>query len=354
MKIIALKKDQLDYFKGLDPFELLDREDIKTNLWLGAVFERGSSDIPAGLLLGNRNEKDLVVFWLYVAGAFRRRGFAEGLLSIVFQYAQRLGLKQVTVSFPGGYGRDFVCNGDRNFFENHGFYELKKGTMTAQVTDFARETCYSGPSLEDEGQALYRLLGDMEPEEYEAQAAAEEEAEKSAEEFPGVTHKQWTTLEIKLKRFAQLEAIRNIASRPSQEDRAGKLQIKTAGEMSFMEFRQGIEMCMKNGHTGFIENLSETPPDYFDMEGSACLLRDGSIRGLLLVHYEEKEQTIYAELLFAAGEDYLKGLLLLIRFGIFAAMEKYSLETKVILPNDKELHRPLIEKLFGDVSDLCP
>ncbi len=343
MKIIALKKNQMDYFKGLDPFELIEREDINPTLRLEAVFEGGGGDIPAGLLLGLKKDKDLFILWIFVAGAFRRRGFAEGLLSIVFQFAEKTGIEKVTAAFPDEYGRDFVCGGsDKAFFKDHGFEELKKGFMTAWVSDYKKVTFYDGPSLEDEGLALYNLFGDTDPVEYEAPVQDEEN-----EAFSGVTHKNWSTLELRLKNFAGLSALKSITSKSQREEHEEKLQIKSIGELSLMEFKQGIELCLKNKHTGFIENLADTPPEYFDMEISSCLRRDGNITGLLLLHYEEKEQAIYTELLFASGEDYMKGLLNLIRFSIFSTMEKYSLETRVILPNDDSLHRPLIEKLFG-------
>ncbi|MCR4655140.1 MAG: hypothetical protein K5770_02755 [Lachnospiraceae bacterium] len=345
MKIVSLTKTQLDYFKGLDPFDLLERDDIKPTLRLGAVFEGGSGDIPAGLLLGIRKENDIIILWLFVAGAFRRRGFAEELLSVVFQFAQKVNIPQVTAAFPMEYGRHFICKGrDRDYFSEHGFEELQKGFMTAQVSDFNKYTFYNGPSLEDEGLALYNLFDDMDPVDYEALQDKEDRAEEE-EDFSNITHKNWKTLE--LKNFAGLSALKNLSSNAQREEHDEKIQIRSIGNVSLMEFKQGIELCLRNKHTGFIENLADTPPDYFDMQTSACLKRDGNITGLLLLHYEEKEQAIYTELLFASGEDYLKGLLKLIRFSVLSTMEKYSLETKVIIPNDDELHRNLIERLLG-------
>ena len=40
--------------------------------------------------------------------------------------------------------------------------------MVATVADYERMTAYKGPSLKDEGLALYNLFGDSTPEEYDA------------------------------------------------------------------------------------------------------------------------------------------------------------------------------------------
>ncbi len=349
MKIISLKNKELDFFKGFDPFEILDREDIKPKIKLGAVFEGAGGDIPAGLMLAMPKESDLIILWLFVVGSFRRRGFAERLLSVAFRYAKETGLRQVTAVFPGEYGRDLVCRGDRVFFTDHGFVELKKGIMTASVADYEKYTAYGGPSLEDEGLSIYALFDDMEPENYMKAEEAKEakEAEEGKKEFPGVVHKSWVTKELKLKDFAGLPSLKNTGPRFQEELRESRIKIGGIGDLPLSGFKQGIELCTKNNHTGFIENLYETPPDYFDPVASSYVSVDGEIKGLLLVHSNEPERVILAELLFVTGADYVKALLALLRYGIVAAMERYSLETKVILPYDEKLHRPLVEKLFG-------
>ena len=219
--------------------------------------------------------------------------------------------------------------------------------MVATVADYERMTAYRGPSLEDEGLALYNLFGDITPEEYDAMAG-EEEDKKEPEEFPGVTHKDWEIKEVKLKSFAGLPALKNFTARHLNFEREERVSYGRIGELSLMEFKHMIEICIDSHHTGFIENLAETPPDYFDTEISSFVKKDGKEVGLLLVHYEEREKTIYAELLFVFCEDYLKALMGLVRYVITKAMEKYSIETRVILPYDEKLHRPLVNKLLED------
>ena len=138
MKIISLSNDQLDYFKGFDPFEILEREDIKPEIKLGSVFEGENGDIPAGLLLGMKKGNDLVILWLFTGGSFRRRGFAESLLSVMFQYAKKTGISRVDAVFPEEYGRELVCGRENGtaFFACHGFVKLKDGYMAATVEDY--------------------------------------------------------------------------------------------------------------------------------------------------------------------------------------------------------------------------
>ncbi|MBQ7261463.1 MAG: GNAT family N-acetyltransferase [Lachnospiraceae bacterium] len=347
MKIISLRNNQLDFFKGFDPFEILDRGDVKPTIKLGAVFEGENGDVPAGLLLGTQKGSELVIRWLFIAGSFRRRGFAERLISVMFQYAKKTGINQITAVIAGEYGRELVCGKgiDKEFFAGHGFVQLKEGYMVATVADYERMTAYKGPSLKDEGLALYNLFGDSTPEEYDA-LPDEEEGKKEPDEFPQVTHKNWEIKEVKLKNFAGLPALKNFTARHLNFEREEKVSYGRIGELSLMEFKHIIEICIDSHHTGFIENLAETPPDYFDTETSSFVKKDGKEVGLLLVHYEEQEKTIYAELLFVFCDDYLKALMGLLRFVITEAIAKYSIETRVILPYDEKLHRPLVNKLL--------
>ena len=349
MKIISLRNDQLDYFKGFDPFEILEREDVKSTIRLGSVFEGENGDIPAGLLLGTKKGNDLIILWLFIGGSFRRRGFAEGLLSVLFKYAKKTGISRVAALFPEEYGRELVCGREngRAFFGCHGFVNLKEGYMTATVADYERMTSYRGLSPEGEGLALYDLFGEITPEEY-AVHALEEEAEMEPEGFPGVTHKDWKIKEVKLKSFAGLPALKNFAARHLHFEREERVSYGSIGELSLMEFRDLIRICINSHHTGFIENLEETPPEYFDPQISSFVKKDGEGVGLLLVHYDEKEKTAYAELLFVFCDDYLKALMGLLHFVIQSAMEKFSIETRVIVPYEDKLHRPLINKLLED------
>lgn len=349
MKIISLDNNQLEYFRGFDPFEILEREDIKPSIRLGAVHEGGKGDIPAGLLLGMENERSLVILWLFVTEPFRRRGLAEGLLSAMFSIAKETGTGLVTAVFPEEYGRELVCGGelDRKFFALHGFVPIKKGYMTASLKDFEREITYSGPSLEAEGMALYDLFDGSDPEDYEASAIVPQDEEQ--EDFPEVIHKPWEIKEVKLEMFAELPALKK-GRQPDDGNKDG-ISFGLAGELSLMEFRRLIDTCVRGEHTGWIENLDETPPEYFDMEVSSYFKKDGATGGALLIRSDRKEQSIRAELLYIFRDEDQKALLGLLRTSILAALDKYPPDTRVMLPFD-ECHRPFLKKLLEDAQDV--
>lgn len=347
MKIISLRDNQLGYFKGFDPFELLERGDVKPGIRLGAVCESEDGDIPAGILLGTKREDALIILWIFTEGSLRRLGFAEKLLSVIFQYAKKTGTARVDAVFPEGYGRSFVCGREngRRFFASHGFVRLDKKIMTAAADDYDRVTAYNGPSLEDEGLALYELFDGIPPEEYPAFAKKEDEKNELAADT-GTIHKPLEIREERLRRFALLPFFRSPVKRHADPQNEQGLSYGSIGELSLMEFRDSIEACEKKGHTGFLKSLLETPPDYFDMKTSSYMKKDGNIEGLFLTHYDEAEQCIYVELLFVSGNDHTNAVTGLLRFAIVAALKNYRPETKVILPYDERLQRPLIKKLL--------
>ena len=69
---------------------------------------------------------------------------------------------------------------------------------------------------------------------------------------------------------------------------------------------------------------------------------------MCLVHYSEKEKTLSVELIFTSDTDNLRGLAELNRVSLLAANKKYDPDTTLILPYDEKLHKPLINKLFGE------
>ncbi|MBQ7563610.1 MAG: hypothetical protein IJT16_06430 [Lachnospiraceae bacterium] len=139
--------------------------------------------------------------------------YAEDLLSVMFQYAKKKGIDQVTAVFPGEYGRELVCGKENDiaFFAGHGFVPLKKGVMSATAADYERMTAYKGPSLKEEGLALYELFGDITPEEYGS--LAEMEDPKEPERSPEVNRESSELKEMKLRDLAELLALRNAALR---------------------------------------------------------------------------------------------------------------------------------------------
>lgn len=356
MKLVTLKKNQLKYFKELDPFEFRDKKGIKLSYLLGALCEPqdfdGDTDvdgnIPVGLMLCTVKDKSLIIVWIYVDPAFRRKGIGELMLLASFERARAEGLSEVAALFPNEYGRELVCRTEKRYFEEHGFYEEKKGVMKAKVSDFDSLTFYDGPSYSDEAHARERLLTD--DIQQEAESA---DADYDDDVFFEESHKDWETLTLVLKELSELPRLHRSAMHVLK----GEAPVKVGGisELTLMQYRQGLTFCEKNGHSGYPKSLYDIPADYFDLDISSYVMEDtvgsgdysdADVCGLCLIHYNKKQNVLYVELLFAKGNIYPRALAEMIRYTITAARDKYSADTKVILPNDKEFHRPIIEKIL--------
>ena len=338
MKILTLDKSIFRAFEGLDPLEIHKMKEYDADLMLGAVISGDGKDVPAGLLLGKADDSEMILRWLFVDPDYRRIGCAEQLLSQAFNIAEERGLKGITVHFPEIYGYTSICRNDRSFFLSHGFAEKEDGGMVSDISDYQHATEYEEPTDLDDDEMRDMLL-----------SMEEDDEEETAEEWDSCfseIHKPWEVQRVGLRDFSKKDSVQNFVKTAL----AGK-EVPVSGnigELTFAQFKEGIELCEKNGHTGFLNSLFETPADYFDMDVSSYTMEDGQVSGMCLVHYSEKEKSLSVELIFTSDTDNLRGLAELNRVSLLAANKKYDPDTTLILPYDEKLHKPLINKLFGE------
>ena len=343
MKILSLNQKMINAFEGLDPLEVRKQKGFSADLMLGVVREDKEKNVPTGLLLGKTEKKELSLRWLFVDSESRRKNYAENLLSAAFHVAKERGMEQIRVHFPDVYGYKFFCRNDRSFFLNHGFRETKDGGMISTLEDYNNATEYSETYDPDDSDMLDRLLAmrveDEEPEEEDTDLLFSE------------LHKPWEVRSVGLRDFSKKPAVQNYINTAL----AGKKALVSGniGELPFSRFRDGIELCEKNGHTGFLKSLYDTPIEYFNMEISSYTMADDQVNGMCLLHYNEKTDSLSLELIFTSDTDRLRGLAELTRIVLFSANKKYGPDTKLILPYDAKLHQPLIKKLIGELYDQC-
>lgn len=98
MKIGVVTPKDLDYFSHLSPVRLTQALPEDT-LLVGCV-EDSAPPVAAGILMAHAEESMVVVDWLYVDEAFRRRGGGRAMLELLLQNARASGiLKGVSVFF---------------------------------------------------------------------------------------------------------------------------------------------------------------------------------------------------------------------------------------------------------------
>ena len=338
MKILTLDKSIFRAFEGLDPLEIHKMKEYDADLMLGAVISGDGKDVPAGLLLGKADDSEMILRWLFVDPDYRRIGCAEQLLSQAFNIAEERGLKGITVHFPEIYGYTSICRNDRSFFLSHGFAETEDGRMVSTISDYYHAAEYSEPSDMDDDEMLDQLLSmgeeDVEEKEYGQEPDFED------------IHKPWEVRKMGLRELSRKPAIQNFIQKVLSGKKA--LTVGSIGELSFTQFREGVELCAKRNHTGFLKSLYDMPVDYFDLTVSSYTITEAQVSGMCLVHHNEQEQTLTLELLYTADEDNARSLAELMRYTIIAANENYDSGTTVILPYDEKDHKPVIEKFFGE------
>ena len=116
-------------------------------------------------------------------------------------------------------------------------------------------------------------------------------------------------------------------------------------DLMIRQFRNGIDLCVRNGRRGIFSDLEYLPMSWFDEEISGCVFQDDEVKGFLLVTYTAGGELVPA-LLFDFETDATKNLLHMIAFTIRAAVKKYPPDTRVLLVNNSEMSEALIKKLF--------
>ena len=336
MKIQNLNQKLMTAFEGLDPLEVRKQKGFTSNFMLGAIRDGEERDVPAGLLLGNAEKKELTIRWLFVDPESRRKSYAERLLSEAFLAAKEKGLNKLAVLFPKVYGYRSLCRHDRAFFRNHGFHEEEDGRMTADLSDYEKYTEYDEPEFFDDTEMLDRLL---------ASRVEDEEDEEPELVFEEI-HKPWDVRKAGLREVSRGTGLQNFVKQILTGKKA--ITVGAIGELTFTQFKEVVEFCEKKGHTGFLKSLYDVPVDYFDMEVSSYVMMDEHVSGMCLTHFDEKKQELIVELLYTEDVDKARNLAELIRFSLVTANEKYPPETTLVLPYDEKLHKPLINKLIGE------
>ena len=158
-------------------------------------------------------------------------------------------------------------------------------------------------------------------------------------------HNKWPFRKVNLRAFSVLPSLQGLIALALPKK---KLEVGSIGDMTLVDFREGVSLCSRKEHTGFLKNLAEAPVDFFDPDVSSYL-RDqkGRICGLCLSHYYEPKSALVVELFFYVGEEGIRGLATMARYSLKEAVKKYPSGTVLILPNDKT-HDPLLKKIFGD------
>ena len=122
--------------------------------------------------------------------------------------------------------------------------------------------------------------------------------------------------------------------------------IQSLGELSVVQYRNGIKNFLFKGLKGSLEDLAYLPLGWFEKEVSSCSVTDGKVDGLLLVRKTPSGE-LHALLYAAYGPDYVRTLPYLLLYSVQKLQELYPPDTKIVINRHTKEVAALTAKLTG-------
>ncbi|MBR3306394.1 MAG: hypothetical protein IKI75_03945 [Lachnospiraceae bacterium] len=117
------------------------------------------------------------------------------------------------------------------------------------------------------------------------------------------------------------------------------------------QFHKGVTNCLFHSRRELLEDVDSLPMSWYESGVSCCCETDERINGFLLVH-ETPSGKLRAEMLTAHGPDYRENLMLMMRFSIRKALEKYPPETEVLVERHDDHVRALITYMAPGIKGM--
>ena len=125
--------------------------------------------------------------------------------------------------------------------------------------------------------------------------------------------------------------------------------VKSIKDVSEKELKNGINSFLSRNIKGSLEDLGILPFDWFEQDISSCVVSDEGVTGFFLTHVRGDNNLSIDFLRVAETGDKLD-ILLMLRSGLAAALEKYPVETKVFVRRHNKEIWALLVKLLPDKS----
>ncbi|MBR4515092.1 MAG: hypothetical protein IKO61_09435 [Lachnospiraceae bacterium] len=117
-------------------------------------------------------------------------------------------------------------------------------------------------------------------------------------------------------------------------------------ELMELQFMQGVTNCLFKGKKGLVEDLEYLEKDWFDETASSCVITDGKVSGMFLIH-RFSSGVLMPVLFHASGPDSKIDLLSMIAFSARRAVENYPSDTRIVIRRHNAMVKALAAKLFA-------
>ncbi len=121
--------------------------------------------------------------------------------------------------------------------------------------------------------------------------------------------------------------------------------VSAIGGLRMVQMRQGIANSIYYGKKGLLQDMAQLSRDWYEPDLSSCVITDGKVNGLLLIH-RKPSGILVPSLLYAAEPDARKHLLFMLCFSVSAAGHDYSPGTTVEIHRHNAETRAIAANLF--------
>jgi len=144
--------------------------------------------------------------------------------------------------------------------------------------------------------------------------------------------------EISLKEFSEISFIKT-DELPSQ--------VESIGSLNLRRFIEVIVDCAYYGYSGAFECSSQQLRlEWFEPELSCCMLDNGRVTNLLLIH-ETADGELRPLMLFSKGTEYQQNLLYLMHYAAIRAQEQYPDDTVIKFRCHDAMSTAICERIIG-------
>ena len=330
MKIVGLKEENREYFSGLDPFNIMGRECKNGAVCLGAVMREKNEETPAGLIVFTLNENELLINWIYVEPRYRGLEIGDELLEAVFDLARESDRSYVCAILPEEYGNDLVCKGGEEFLRINGFYR-EENTPGINGKMFRSEVYENSEAEESLPYGIIDKLlyeNDEDEEELFSLVYGDNRPERKAEKGDLVV------------------TVADIADACADENGKKDREAAVLEDLTLQDFEQAVRSCLKkHGYDTYEGDPLKLGPGWFDLQISSCVITDGEVSGLFLIHKEE-DGSIWPEYLFDRAKQPASNLVKMMEKSAALAIKNYPPETKGVIRMKTKEARELAEMML--------
>ena len=116
--------------------------------------------------------------------------------------------------------------------------------------------------------------------------------------------------------------------------------------LTLQDFEQAVRSCLKkHGYDTYEGDPLKLGPGWFDLQISSCVITDGEVSGLFLIHKEE-DGSIWPEYLFDRAKQPASNLVKMMEKSAALAIKNYPPETKVVIRMKTKEARELAEMML--------